>query len=580
MSTEIRFLLAVVLMIAVLVITNLAFPPVPPEELGPLSPSDSAMVVVPADSVGAGDAEDRPPSPEVGAPTEQEVDPLRGVGADPAVEESPPQALEPSSDVVVEGPLYSFTFSTRGARLRSARLLKFPSFTFPGSVELIQPEGGEALGTRLLVGPDTVDLRNVTFQADPADGIRLNEGGGPQTLRFVYQHPTHPLRLEISYTFHPDSYVVDAVGRVTGVDASLVFTDLGLGIPFNEQRDQDEQRASAYVLDHLKEGIRSRNLNRVREDLVEAGPFFWVAFKSKYFVVALLAGGQEEEEAYLGGVLVHHVPGEYEAALAASQSPATDGSYDFRLFLGPQEFARLSNLGTDMQNVNPYGWKFLRPIIRPVVGIIMTVFTFLHENLKLGYGWVLIVFGVMMRVVLFPLNQKGMKAQMRNMAVQPLMQEIQAKYKDNPEKLQKEMMKLYKEHGFNPVAGCLPMLLPWPVLIALFFVFQNTIELRGVPFLWLPDLSAPDPLFILPAFLGISMFLLQWVSMRSMPQQNPQMKMMMYVMPVMMVFIFFRLASGLNLYYSVANIATLPQQIYIAGERKKAQAKGPLTLST
>jgi YidC/Oxa1 family membrane protein insertase len=82
-----------------------------------------------------------------------------------------------------------------------------------------------------------------------------------------------------------------------------------------------------------------------------------------------------------------------------------------------------------------------------------------------------------------------MKAQLRNMAVQPLLKEIQTKYKDQPEKMQKELMKLYKEHGFNPLAGCWPMLLPWPVLIALFFVFQNTIELRGVPFAWLPDLS-------------------------------------------------------------------------------------------
>ena len=84
-------------------------------------------------------------------------------------------------------------------------------------------------------------------------------------------------------------------------------------------------------------------------------------------------------------------------------------------------------------------------------------------------------------MVLWPLNQKAMRSQLKNMAVQPLVQEIQAKYKDNPERLQKEMMKLYKEHGFNPLAGCLPMLLPWPILIALFFVFQNTIELRGVP---------------------------------------------------------------------------------------------------
>jgi YidC/Oxa1 family membrane protein insertase len=161
------------------------------------------------------------------------------------------------------------------------------------------------------------------------------------------------------------------------------------------------------------------------------------------------------------------------------------------------------------------------------------------------------------------------------MAVQPLVTEIQAKYKEQPEKLQKEMMKLYREHGFNPLAGCLPMLLPWPILIALFFVFQNTIELRGVEFLWLPDLSAPDPLYLLPLFLGVSMFLMQWVSMRTLDTVNPQMKMMMWMMPIMMIFIFFRLASGLNLYYATANIATIPQQMWIANERKKVQAKGP-----
>jgi YidC/Oxa1 family membrane protein insertase len=186
---------------------------------------------------------------------------------------------------------------------------------------------------------------------------------------------------------------------------------------------------------------------------------------------------------------------------------------------------------------------------------------------------VLVVFGVLMRVVLWPLNQKAMRAQLKNMAVQPQIQEIQSKYKDNPEKLQKEMMRLYKEEGFNPFAGCLPLLLPWPILIALFFVFQNTIELRGVSFFWLPDLSAPDPLYILPVFLGVSMFLMQWVSMKAVEQQNPQMKMMLWMMPIMMVFIFFKLASGLNLYYAVSNIATIPQQIWINNERNKMKAK-------
>lgn len=578
MSTEIRFLLAVVLMIAVLVVTNLLFPPVPPDEPpGYLSPDSALLTEGP--EPGAQDLPvDSPARAVLTTGGVQEEDPLAGILGDtvPVLSEAPGPA-EPT--VVVEGPLYTFTFSNRGARLLSARLSSFPSFAFPGSVELLYPEGGAALGARLLRNSDTLDLRGLLFEAEPADGLRLAEGGGPQELRFTYRHPTEPFSYEVVYSFRPDGYVVDVSSRVSGLDVQWVFTDLGRGIPFNEQKDRDEIRAAAYVVNSLQEGIRSVLLSRVQESRIEEGPLLWAAFKSKYFLFALLAGASEEEEKYLGGVIANPALGEHQASVSSSHPVSSDGTVDYRLYMGPQDFSRLEALGTDMENANPYGWKFMRPVVRPFAGIIIKILGFLHENLNIGYGWVLILFGVMMRVVLFPLNHKGMKAQMRNMAAQPLMQEIQTKYKDNPEKLQKEMVKLYKEHGFNPLAGCLPMLLPWPVLIALFFVFQNTIELRGVSFLWLPDLSAPDPYFILPAFLGISMFLLQWVSMRTMPQQNPQMKMMMYLMPVMMVFIFFQLASGLNLYYATANIATLPQQIWIAGERKKVQAKPALTLS-
>jgi YidC/Oxa1 family membrane protein insertase len=616
MRTEIRFLLAIVLMIGVLVITNVLFPPTPPEEPGAMGGADSVQVMEGEEegtpSRDTTPAEARRGSPETepetgaGVPGVQEREAqVRDTVAGAAGEEPPPglealtrqeqeeetapqapgqEALVPEAGVAgervrVQGPLYTLTFSTRGARLASARLTRFQSFTLSGPVELIH-EGGEALGNRVLVGQDTLDLRELPFQVEPEEGLELEEGDPPATLRFSYSHPEHPFTFRVEYTFHPDLYVVEARGTATGVDARVLFTDLGHGIPFNEVREDDEVRASAYVLNHLQDGIQSRNLDDVEGVLLEDGPFRWVSFKSKYFVFALLAGSEEAEEEYLGGAIARDVPeADYQVDLAVTQTMDRNGNFDYRLFMGPQEFARLSNLGTDMQNVNPYGWKFFRPIVRPFVGIIVTILTFLHDKLNIGYGWVLVLFGVMMRVVLFPLNQKAMRAQLRNMAVQPLIKEIQEKHKDNPEKLQKEMMKLYKEHGFNPVAGCLPMLLPWPVLIALFFVFQNTIELRGVPFLWLPDLSTPDPYFILPAFLGLSMFLLQWVSLRSMPDSNPQMKMMMWIMPIMMVFIFFNLASGLNLYYATANIATLPQQIWIAQERKKARKKGPVTAS-
>ncbi len=370
-------------------------------------------------------------------------------------------------------------------------------------------------------------------------------------------------------------------GSVQGVERPLLVTDLGEGLAYAEKDSAVEARSMAYVHNHLQDGVQSTLLSKSEPMIVE-GPLIWAAFRSKFFVIALLTGETAEtatEASYLGGLIVRGTTLPERVRVGAAESIGVDGQFAHRLFMGPQEYTLLASLGQGMEGVNPYGWRVFRPIVRPIVSIIMTVLHFLHTQLSLGYGWVLIVFGVAMRVVLFPLNHKAMKAQLRNMSVQPLVKDIQDKYKDNPEKLQKEMMKLYKEHGFNPLAGCLPMLLPWPVLIALFFVFQNTIELRGVPFLWLPDLSAKDPFFILPIILAVSMFLMQWVSLRSLDQENPQMKMMMYIMPPMMLFIFMNLASGLNLYYATANIATLPQQIWIANERKKMKGRPPLTLS-
>jgi YidC/Oxa1 family membrane protein insertase len=136
------------------------------------------------------------------------------------------------------------------------------------------------------------------------------------------------------------------------------------------------------------------------------------------------------------------------------------------------------------------------------------------------------------------------------------------------------MMRVYKEHGMSPFSmfsGCLPLLLPMPVLFALFFVFQSTIEFRGVSFLWLADISQKDPFYILPIAMGISMYVLSWIGSRNAPP-NPQTKIMIYVFPVMMTFLLANLAAGLNLYYAVQNLAALPQQWLIANERAKAQA--------
>jgi YidC/Oxa1 family membrane protein insertase len=573
MRTELRFLLAISLMILVLVGTNLLFPPPPPQQPATEEPVATTETDSPSEAGTQVDEAEADPTAGVGDRTGEESRPASGAdtqaGESPAMEEQAPPRL-----VTVEGPLYRFTFTTRGGRLISAELLGFNSFTRDGPVDLIPDGGRGAMGIRLLTEGRTVDLSERTVRIEPEGGLVISPDGGSGTLTVVADPQDGDPGFELVYTFHPDLYSVGVQGRVIGAESAVIFTDLGDGLSMNETRPQDEERAMAYVISHTQEGIRVVSLPKVEAAATEEGPLYWAAFKSKFFAMGFLAGLEPDTpDAHLGGALVEPGASEFRAGLEVSQPAGQGGTFEFRLFAGPQDYQRLRDQGRGFQNLNSYGWRMFRPVIRPFVGIIMTILVFLHENLRLGYGWVLIVFGVMMRVVLWPLNHKAMKAQLRNMAVQPLLQEIQTKYKDQPEKLQKELMKLYKEHGFNPLAGCLPMLLPWPVLIALFFVFQNTIELRAVPFLWLSDLSAPDPFYILPILLGLSMFVLQWISLRTMETPNPQMKAMMWIMPFFMLFIFANLASGLNLYYATANIATLPQQYWIAGERKRAQAQ-------
>jgi YidC/Oxa1 family membrane protein insertase len=575
MRQEARFLMAITLMILVLVGTNILFPPIPPEEVS--GPEEE----VPGQLEGGGVA-GAPSIPLGGADTRggvagDEANPLVG---QPGATPSPIFGAEEVADgpaedtVVVEGPLYRFTWSTAGARLISAQLLDFESFDQEGQpVELIVAESDGALAMQLRVGEGALDLGAEPFEVEPADGLRLSEGGGARTLTFRYRHPSGQLTFETAYTFDPSSYLIHVRTEVVGADGALLVTGMGSGLVHNESDRAEESRVMGYVTNHLVEGIDDERLSQVDSERIQEGPLLWAALKSKYFIFAFVPG-REGSEQYLGGLTASPAPGDDQAAITVTQPLSNSGVVDYRLFMGPQERDLLIAFDSDLEEANPYGYRWMRPIVRPVVSVVLSILNFLHRNLNVGYGWVLIIFGVMMRVLLFPLNQKAMRAQMRNMAVQPLLQEIQKKYKDQPEKLQKEMMKLYKEHGFNPLAGCLPMLLPFPVLITLFFVFRNTIQLRGEPFLWLPNLAAADPLYILPILLGASMFLMQWIQARSMPP-NPQMKMMMWIMPIMMMFIFFRFASGLNLYYATANLATIPQQYLIGKERQKFKEKGP-----
>jgi YidC/Oxa1 family membrane protein insertase len=469
----------------------------------------------------------------------------------------------------VESPLYRYVFSTRGGRLVGATAQEYSTFT-PGDSGKAQiiPDESRFLEYALVVGNDTVRISEWSFRpsvpaltvADPATALTLTGQRGP-------------LEVSLTYTFHPDRYHFDVVGEVRGLQASgFVVVRLGPRLALVEADSVDDFRNYAVVTKSRKTqktNFRSVDPGEARE---LPGPFEWVAIKSKYFMAALLT--IEEGQPQLGGAIVIGGPKPGRHATDADvlvSLPAPGGRFVFASYVGPQEYRRLARMGHSLPDVNPYGWIF-RPIIRPFANLIVVILLWMHETLSLGYGWVLLLFGLIVRLVLWPLNQKAMRSSMAMQAVQPELKAVQEKYKQDPQRMQKEVMKLYKEHGVNPLGGCLPMLIPMPVLFALFFVFRETIEFRGVPFLWLPDLSRADPLYIIPVVMGISMFGVSKIGQIGIPP-NPQTKMMTYVMPFFLTFIFLKLSSGLNLYYAVSNIASIPQQWLISRERLRRLGK-------
>ena len=577
---ERRVLLAIVLSIGLIFLVNTLFPPVQPP---PAPPVSDTVATAPE---AAGEDRDTPRREVIGDGIDRGVLDADGMargdeaaGPDAVARITGAQRLE-ADTIVVRTQLYEYAFSTRGAAVVGARLLTFQSYAEGepegAPVELV-PEGGRFFDYGIVVGGDTVRLADRSFTPS-GEGLELSADAPRDSLRFVYEFPGAAARFVVTYHFRNDGYLLDVTGRVEGLEGRgyALLTGLGPGLRSNEKNRDEDLGQLAMVTNGEESRVKNVALKDVDPGEVRpaaGGPFHWVAFKNKYFLVAAIAPDQGP---MFGGATIRGLEGEHEARISMSMPvPAGADGFRFGVYMGPQDYGRLDVIGQDLRDVNTYGYQWLQPVIRPLVAIVMPILTWMHTRFDLAYGWVLILFGVLMRVVLFPLYTKSMRAQIGQMRLQPVVQEIREKYKDDPQKMQQEMMRVYKEEGVNPLAGCLPMLVPMPILFTLFFVFQGTIEFRGVPFMWLPDLSLKDPLYIIPVVMGLSMFLLQWIGQRSMSTTNTQMKVLMYGMPVFLTFLFANFPSGLNLYYTTSNVASLPQQLYIARERKAAGVGQP-----
>ena len=297
----------------------------------------------------------------------------------------------------------------------------------------------------------------------------------------------------------------------------------------------------------------------------QEGRVVWTGLENKYFLTALIPTQLAESV-----ITERNSSGEQKVAVKLPWQGLS--SYGFQLYLGPKKEEWLKQAGASLEKTIDYG--FFGPIAR----LIYRVLGFFSRWTN-NFGWAIVLLCLATKIVFYPLTHRSFesmqKMQLEMKTIQPEMNALREKLKDNPQKLNKEIMELYRKKGVNPLAscqsGCLPMVLQMPVFFALYAVLYNSIELRGTPFLWwIEDLSAKDPYYILPIFMGISMFVQQKLTGMGTTggAQQEQAKMMSVLMPIFLTWIFASLPSGVVLYWFTFNIVTALQQLLI---RKKQQ---------
>ena len=556
-----KTLLAILLTAVVVVITPIIFPspsrPVP-------TAADSVAMLRRQDSIAKAAAAASPATTTQAAPTVSaaQTKPATSVPA-------PKPTVVQVNEVRTARSIYSIA-SPGGAptaiTLPDYRSLR-PGGDRSAPVQLLE-DGDKLFKLSIRTPNETVSLDSVSFQfASP------RQEGTVTVQTLTSTSLKNPITL--TYRIPADSFIVHVEGTIAGATSGQVALWLPSRIRSDEADLKDDTRHLAMAYRIGGADAKSRTFSSIDTvPKLDSGAVRWFAIRNKYFVVGALT---PDSSSSFGSLISRGEPHTGDATIAhvSATLPVANGKFAFRIFAGPQSWRHLLATAPEFENVNPYG-GWLHGAVQPFATIVMRLLLWIKSTTALSYGWVLVIFGVVVRVLMWPLNQNAMRSSMKLQRIQPQLQELQTKFKNDPEKQRDAMMKLYSENGmspFTPILGCLPMLLPMPILFALYFVFQNTIELRGVSFLWLPDLSLMDPLYITPLFMGASMFLLSWIGMRGMPP-NPQSKMMSYIMPVMFTFLFWKFASGLNLYYAVQNIAALPQQWMLANERTKPKVGG------
>ena len=454
------------------------------------------------------------------------------------------QTIEVNTD------LFRAKFSNRGAVLKSWELKRYTTAPEQGAqpVQLVYSGGRFKGPLSLTVNDQAISNDLGTSLYHVTQDVTQLDGAHPiGHVTFHYYDAQKNIEVEKQLTFHYDSYVVDIAVRTQGLPAPVDVT-LGTNFGIVEWGEGfiglmgSASLVDDKVLKETPEGEAERK-----------GDVKWSAIQDKYFLSVLMP--QKASAA-----LAKKEGDKLVSAGVRFASPANPSTMAMQLYAGPKEYDTLKLLNVGLEDTIDFGWfvfgswGLVKAVAKPIFYVLRFLYEFTHN-----YGLTIILLTLAIKLMFVPLQYKSYKSMKQMQVIQPKVLALQTKLKDDRERLNKELIKLYKDHKVNPVGGCLPMVLQMPVFVALFNILYMTIDLRQAPFmLWIRDLSVQDPYYVLPIIMGATMVIQQKITPTTM---DPTQAKIMLFLPVFMTFLFVNFPAGLVLYWLTNNVLTITQQV-------------------
>lgn len=511
--------------------------PVPVQDSPARGSSSAEPDSVPADATGQSSGS---PSASLATQSGQQPDATSPVVPSATAEQT----------VTIETDLVRVGFSNRGGVIKSWELKRY--HTAPPEEKPVQLvySGGK------FRGPLSITVANAEIEKTIREGLYHIEQDftildaahpvGHVTMQF--HDPVTHLGVEKRLTFHHDSYVVDIAVALEGVTEPY---DVGLGTNFGIVEWGEGfigLIGSASLVDDKAEKETPDT------ELERKGSVQWVALQDKYFLSVLMPKQATSALAKKEGDKV-------VSAGVRMPAPLAGTSVALQLYAGPKEYDTLRSLNVGLEDTIDFGWFIFGSwtVVKSVAKPIFYVLRFIHDY-TYNYGLTIILLTLAIKLLFVPLQYKSYKSMKMMQLIQPKVAAVQEKYKDDRDRLNKELIKLYRDQKVNPVGGCLPMILQMPVFVALFNILYMTIDLRQAPFmLWITDLSVQDPYYVLPVIMGATMVIQQKITPTTM---DPTQAKIMLVLPVFMTFLFVNFPAGLVLYWLTNNVLTISQQVF------------------